>query len=118
MAHWPQATLDRISQSRLALSPFTIAEERYGWLKAKWPPERIAASEQRLRSFLLIPLDLDIVARYAQLRVDCEQQGLSFGYHDLWIAATAIERGLILVSCDKRQCSIPGIQAVYLSPKP
>jgi len=102
----------------LAITPFTLAEERYGYLKAGWGQPKIARYEQRLRALLLIPLDSAIIDSYAELRWQCEREGLSFGYHDLWIGATALSRGIPLVTCDRGQCSIPGLEVVYLAPDP
>ena len=115
-AHWPADVLERIGHARLAITPMTIAEERYGWSVARWGAERVVRSQRLLRSLLLIPLDLSVVERYAHLRYQCRSLGLDFGYHDLWIAATAIDRRVTLVSCDSRQCSIPGLSALYLPP--
>jgi predicted nucleic acid-binding protein len=110
--------LDRLNNAVLAITPFTLAEERYGYLSGGWGPDRIEAYERRLRRLLLIPLDLDIVDTYAQLRFDCKKLGRSFGYHDLWIGATALSRSIPLVSCDNAQCEIPGLDAIYLPPQP
>lgn len=108
--------IDRLDAAILAITPFTLAEERVGYLAAGWGRGRITEYELRLSRLLLIPLDLDIVEAYAQLRFDCQRSGLSFGYHDLWIGATALSRDIPLVSCDRSQCDIPGIDAIYLAP--
>jgi tRNA(fMet)-specific endonuclease VapC len=110
--------LDRLDRAYLAITPFTIAEEKVGLLKSGWSESRKRAHEQRLGRLVLIPLDHEIIDVYAELRVECETKGQSFGYHDLWIGATAKSRGIPLVSCDRRQCEIPGIEAIYLPPKP
>jgi predicted nucleic acid-binding protein len=116
-AHWPPETLERLDRAELAITPFTLAEEKVGALRAGWSEERARAHEQRLRRLLLIPLDYEVIDAYAQLRVECSARGLSFGYHDLWIGATALSRGIPLVSCDRRQCEIPGVETIYLPPK-
>jgi predicted nucleic acid-binding protein len=116
--HWPKEVLERLSAAVLAITPFTIAEEKFGWLHAGWPPEKVARYEQQLRALLLIPLDLETVDCYAALRAECMSKGLTFGYHDLWIGATAISQEIPLVTCDKSQSTIPGLDAIYLPPTP
>jgi predicted nucleic acid-binding protein len=118
VAHWPLAVIGRLNAAILAITPFTLAEERFGYLKSGWGHAKVAEHERRLGRFLLIPLDLGIIDSYAALRFECQKSGLSFGYHDLWIGATARSRGIPLVSCDKSQCDIPGIEAIYLPPTP
>jgi hypothetical protein len=39
-AHWPAATLDRISAATLAITPFTVGEVRAGYIVGKWGPAR------------------------------------------------------------------------------
>jgi predicted nucleic acid-binding protein len=116
-SHWPAEILERLGRAYLAVTPFTVAEEKVGLLKSRWPEARRQAHEERLRRLMLIPLDYEIIDAYAQLRVECEKEGQTFGYHDLWIGATALSRAIALVSCDRRQCDIPHIEAIYLPPK-
>lgn len=117
-AHWPEEILERLGRAYLAITPFTVAEEKVGLLKSGWPDERKHAHEGRLRRLMLIPLDYEIIEAYARLHVECESSGEGFGYHDLWIGATALSRGIPLVTCDHRQSEIPGIETIYLPPKP
>jgi predicted nucleic acid-binding protein len=117
LAHWPAGVLDRLDRARLAITPFTLAEERVGRLAARWGPKRSAKAEARLSRFALIPLDLAAVDEYARLRVETEAGGRTFGYHDLWMAAIAISRDLPLVTCDRSQSEIPGLDAIYLPPR-
>jgi predicted nucleic acid-binding protein len=118
IGHWPADVLERLDNAILSVSPFTIAEERYGRLKANWNPTKAAAAEQRLSRFPIIPLDMEAVDEFARLRVLCERNGQAFGIHDLWIASIAVSRGIPLVSCDENQCNVPGLDAIHLPPVP
>jgi predicted nucleic acid-binding protein len=116
--HWPPDVVARLDRAHLAITPFTLAEERVGRLKAGWGTRRSADAERRLSRFILVPLDLTAVDAYARLRVASDQTGQKFGHHDLWIAAIAISRALPLASCDRTQCAVPGVDAIYLPQHP
>ncbi|MGI8845849.1 MAG: hypothetical protein ACR2HC_06720 [Thermoleophilaceae bacterium] len=55
--HWAPETIERIDAAILAISVMTLAEARYGYLKAGWGERRIAEEEGRLAAYLLVPLD-------------------------------------------------------------
>jgi predicted nucleic acid-binding protein len=112
--HWPATTLDRISAAILAITPFTLGEVRAGYVTRSWGAARIAQLENRLRGYVLIPLDLGIVDEYAKLHAQCRDAGISIGQNDLWIAATAVSQDLQLVTCDSAQAALPGVDAIYL----
>jgi predicted nucleic acid-binding protein len=114
--HWPKATLKRLGNAQLAITPFTLGEARAGYVHSGWGQAHIAAFEGQLASFLLIPLDGPTLDEYANLHAHCKSSGKPLHHNDLWIAAAAISRGLELVSCDAAQCALPGVQSIYLPP--
>ena len=79
---------------------------------------RVADSENRLASYVLVPLDGATLEEYSKLHAHCRTTGWTVGQNDLWIAATAISRDLPLVTCDGHQASLPGLTAIYLPPTP
>jgi predicted nucleic acid-binding protein len=46
---------------------------------------------------------------YATLKTDCEAKGIATHENDLWIAATAMERGATLVSRDLDMHRLAGV---------
>lgn len=114
VAHWPRDILNRIDRAQLVISVMTVAEIRFGQMYADWKPKRSAASDNRLRAFGRIPLDPTILEEWAQITSECTRTGWTVGDNDRWIAATAMTRGFPLVSCDKTQCGIPRVVAIYL----
>jgi predicted nucleic acid-binding protein len=92
-SHWPANVVQRIERSILAVSVITLAEARYGYLYAKWGESRIAREEQRLATFLHVPLDPRILDEWARLRNLSERSGWNISDNDLLIAATASARG-------------------------
>jgi predicted nucleic acid-binding protein len=117
-SHWPSDAVERIDRSILAISVITLAEARYGYLNAGWGGARIAREEQRLATFLHVPLDLTILDEWARLRHLSQQSGWNISDNDLWIAATASARGYPLVTCDSDQARIvdPSLTIIHLPP--
>jgi predicted nucleic acid-binding protein len=117
-AHWEREVLNRIGSAQLAITPHVLAEVRFGYRAAKLGPVRVAAIENALASFLLIPLDEQTLDAYVDLRVHCKESGRAIGFHDCWIAATARSRRIALVTCDRGQCDLPDLETIFLSPDP
>jgi predicted nucleic acid-binding protein len=115
-ALWPADVVERLAAAILAISVITVAEERAGEIKAGWGEKAVAEAASRRRSFAWIPLDTQIVERWAQLDAQCKAEGRrGCDDNDLWIVATGIERELVLVTCDKRQSEVPSpLPPIYL----
>ena len=110
----------RLDQALLAISVISLAEIRAGRIYAKWGQHRADAQETRLAAFLLVPLDEDVLAEYAVLHA-WALAGNPHMHNDLWIAATAIARGIPLVSCDQHFEQIArehALDHIYLPPAP
>jgi predicted nucleic acid-binding protein len=116
--HWPRETIDRISAAVLAITPFTIAELRVGWERLPLGPKRLAAAETLLRSYVLIPLDERTLEEWVTLRVYCLETGSTLRDNDLWIAATAVSQRVPLVTTDRPQSELPGVDAIFLPVSP
>src|SRR5687768_11248358 len=86
----------------LVVSFVTVAEIRYGAIRAKWGERRRQDAESQLAAMQVVRPDNDLVNVYARMRAACAQEG--HGLHakdheaDRWIAATAIRYGLELLS--------------------
>ncbi|HEY9171794.1 MAG TPA: type II toxin-antitoxin system VapC family toxin [Verrucomicrobiae bacterium] len=80
--------------------------------------EGFEASQQQdcwrcLRLYTVLPLDLDIVWRAAQVARQLRVTGQTVGDNDLWIGATALHHQLALVTNNPRHFQgIPGLQLV------
>jgi tRNA(fMet)-specific endonuclease VapC len=99
-----------------ALRSFTLAEIRYGYRRAGWQPVRVAAMENTLSSYLLVPLDEATLDTYVDIKLSRPQAGKPIDFHDCWIAATAVSRQIPLVSCDQDHLDVPGLETIYLPP--
>lgn len=91
----------------------TAAELRYGALRREWGSARMQKLEARVAEAEIVYSGPELVATYAQLRVDCERIGhaLHQRHHDAdrWVAATAIRLAVPLVSNDGIVKDVPGL---------
>lgn len=95
-----------------SISFVTYGEALAGALEAEWSTNRINQFESYLKTYLLIPGDINIVRAYSMTRKECKQVGITVGDNDLWIAATARHHKLPLVTNDRIFDLIPGINVL------
>ncbi len=99
---------------RLAVSVITVAELRAGVLAA----DDLATRDRRLATLTAVlalsplPVDDDVAAAWARLRVTLRDRGLRMAVNDSWIAATAIAHGLALVTQDDDHFEIPDLSVI------
>jgi len=97
----------------IALSAITASEFLHGVHRAEGSKRRArreAFVETLLARLPIIPFDLIAARAHARLWADQAAKGASVGAHDLIIAATAIARGLDVVTRDER--SFPRIEGL------
>ncbi|WP_026374250.1 type II toxin-antitoxin system VapC family toxin [Agrococcus lahaulensis] len=86
----------------VAISPITIAELQAGVLVAADVETRARrlATLEAASTIELLPVDADVAAQWARLRVHLVEAGRRINVNDLWIAATAAAHGLPIVTQD------------------
>ena len=95
---------------RLAVSIITVGELRAGVLAAR----DLATRDRRLATLAAVmalepvPVDQDVAAAWAYLRVALRDGGRSMGVNDSWIAATAIALDVPLVTQDDDHAGLAG----------
>jgi predicted nucleic acid-binding protein len=87
----------------LAISSMTIAE-MYQWAAFhRWGQQRIRELEHRLRlDYLHLPIDWDTCRLWATIRAECRIAGRPISVQDAWIAATARQYDLPIVTHNPR----------------
>ena len=99
---------------RLAVSVVTVGELRAGVLAA---PD-LATRDRRLATLTAalalepVPVDEDVAAAWARLRVALRDAGRRMAVNDSWIAATAIALDVPLVTQDDDLADIPGLRVI------
>jgi tRNA(fMet)-specific endonuclease VapC len=68
-----------------------------------------ARAHQILAALRIEPVTEPIATTYGQLKATLEGQGLNLDDNDLWIAATAITQGCLLVTRDQVFARVPGL---------
>jgi predicted nucleic acid-binding protein len=113
----PQSDLEpavaRLMGNQLFVAVQTVAELRYGALVAGWPDRRRARLEAAIVALTVLPVTNELLHGVARLRHACRAQGhpLADRVHhaDLWIAATAIDAGMPLLTADRIFRDLPSL---------
>ena len=66
----------------------------------------------------ILSLDEETAERYAAIRDYLRQQGRPIPVNDLWIAASAAQHGLRLLTLDDHFNSLPQVLVEFLNPWP
>lgn len=84
------------------LSFQTIAE-LYQWAEERgWGSQRRADLDAWIKRFVTLPHDDETSRVWARIRVERRRQGRPLGAEDAWVAASALRRGLPLVTHNAR----------------
>jgi predicted nucleic acid-binding protein len=85
-----------------AISAVTVAELHVGVLAAKDLDTRARrlATLETVADIELLPVDAQVAASWALLRVHLAETGRKLNVNDLWIAATALAHGVPVVTQD------------------
>lgn len=104
---------------QIALTPVVLGELMFGFLGGSRGPQ----NRRRLRDFVESPrvsvlgLDAETAERYAVIRGYLREQGTPIPVNDLWIAASAAQHGLRLLTLDDHFKSVPQALVEYFEPR-
>lgn len=112
-AHPP--VLARIAQhvDPIATSVVVVGEIRYGLSRLPPGKKRTDLEARAVQVFANIHIEgitEPIADTYGQLKSSLESQGLNLDDNDLWIAATALTLGRLVITRDHIFARIPGVQ--------
>ncbi|HEX8273486.1 MAG TPA: type II toxin-antitoxin system VapC family toxin [Longimicrobiaceae bacterium] len=98
--------LEGRDEEEFFLSVVTASELLHGVHRAREPGVRARRSafvEAALERFPLLQVDLTTARVHAQIWADLASAGTPVGPHDLWLAASAVAHGLVLVTANLRE---------------
>ena len=93
----------------VAVSIVTVGELRFGASKSTHKAKNHSSVDEFLHFAEVENIGHSTAVRYGELKAVLRAAGKPIPDNDLWIAATAIERRLVLVTRDKHFQLIPGL---------
>jgi tRNA(fMet)-specific endonuclease VapC len=84
----------------LCTSIIVVAELREGALGARDPRASLEGLDDFLAGIAVLPIDGRTVEIFAQQRLDLRRAGTPIPDHDLWIASSALQHDLVLLTRD------------------
>jgi len=101
------------SVSEIHLPAMVLAELRVGWLRTHGTPQRQMQRFEDLAAIMFfVPILRSTVSLYIEVRQRLEMMNAIIPENDLWIAATAKERGLPLLTTDNHFRRVAGITVI------
>lgn len=105
--------LERREDEEFFLSVVTASELLHGVHRARDAGVRARRSafvEAALERFPLLPVDLATARAHARLWADLAAAGTPIGPQDLWLAASCVAHGLVMVTANLREFNrVPGL---------
>ncbi len=95
----------------ISLTPVVLGELRAGFLQGA----QRRKNEQQLRLFLssprvsLLPVDAETAERYAVIVDSLRKAGTPIPTNDIWIAASAMQHGLAILTTDAHYLKVPQV---------
>jgi tRNA(fMet)-specific endonuclease VapC len=106
-----QQRIAQLDSSRIFISAITVAELYFGAYNSSKPQENCALLSDLLSDVRVVVFDTEAGSHFGQLKAKLKQSGQIINDSDLFIAATALSRQLILVTNNEKHFNrIPGLQ--------
>jgi len=105
--------------SEAFLTPVVIGELLFGFLTGGLARQNRSLLREFVESsrVAVLPLDEETAERYAVIRGYLREQGKPIPVNDLWIAASAAQHGLRLLTLDDHFKRVPQVLVEYFEPR-
>lgn len=95
--------------SEVFIPAIVIGELFFGAAKSGRPAENRAKVERFAAGSAILACDTSVAREYGRLRQCLREKGRPIPENDLWIAATAAQHGLVLVTRDQHFLDVDGL---------
>lgn len=111
-----QPYASRLWGRKLALSFMTVAELCQWAAMRHWDQPRLDQLEESLQSYVILPCDVALCRLWGEIRAQGRAAGHPISPQDAWIAATALQYHLPLVTHDPQAFrAIPGLDLITVA---
>lgn len=106
------ALAEKISGETVYLSAIVIGELYYGAYRSGRPAENLARLGRFLQGYDPLNCNLASADFYGQIKAELKRLGQPIPENDIWIAATALQHNLTLVTRDKHFEAIKALKSL------
>ncbi len=92
------------------VTPVVLGELLNGAASSGRPEANVTRVDAFATAVSIVLVDTETARRYGALKGDLRRQGLPIPENDLWIAASSLQHGLVLVTRDRHFEAVPGMQ--------
>ena len=100
----------RQNADKVFLPSPVVGELCYGARKSSRPIENLTRVNRLIQDFRVIPCNLETARWYGIIKDNLRRRGRLIPDNDIWIAAIAMQRGLILVTRDSHFDEVESLQ--------
>jgi tRNA(fMet)-specific endonuclease VapC len=106
----PAVTKRLREAEEIFIPSIAMGELYYGAHKSSRAEENIARLDDFIAGNVVLSCDTEIARRYGEVKDRLRQKGRPIPENDIWIAAIALEHGLILVTRDVHFNEVEGLK--------
>lgn len=103
--------LGRTPSSQLFVPAVALGELYFGALKSRRTETNLKRLEEFAAASNVVPVDVAVARLYGRVREGLRRIGRPIPENDIWISATALQRGLVLVTRDSHFEHVEGLRS-------
>lgn len=96
----------------IAIPVIVLGEYFFGIAQSRRRLEHEAWIAHVLRTFLVLEINVETAARYAEVRLELKRAGKPIPQNDMWIAALCREHAMPVLSRDRHFESVKGLERI------